>query len=76
LEENIGKLRWEGVSAQFLPSLGSVADRGCIFRDYFSLASSQAQSQATLGTGKAQDQMPKRMAKRVNSVWANLAALL
>jgi hypothetical protein len=76
LGENIGKLRGEGLSAQFLFSRGSVADRCCIFRDYFSLASSQAHIQATPGTGKAQDQMLKRMAKRVNSVWANTAALL
>jgi hypothetical protein len=77
LGENIGKLRGKSeASAPSLPGLGSDPDRFCIFRDYFALTSSQAQRQALPCTGKAQEQMLKRMAKRMNSVWAKAAALL
>jgi hypothetical protein len=77
LGENIGKLRGKSeASFPSFPRLGSIANRFCIFRDFFSLASSRAQSQAMPGTGKAQEQNPRRMAKRMNSVWANTSALL
>jgi len=77
LGEIIGKHRGKSeASAPSLPGLGSDLDRFCIFRDYFALTSSQAQRLAIPGTGKAREQMLKRMAKRKNSVWANAAALL
>jgi hypothetical protein len=77
LEDNIGKQRGKiEAFAPSLPGLGFVADCFCIFRDYFALTSSRAQRQALPCTGKAQEQMLKRMAKRMNSVWAKAAALL
>jgi hypothetical protein len=77
LGENIGKQRGKiEASVPSLPGLGSVADRFCIFRDYFALTSSHAQRQARPGVGKAHGQIPKRAAKRMNSVLAKAAALL
>jgi hypothetical protein len=77
LGEKIDNLRGKDeASAQSFPRLGSVPDRFRILGDYFAIAGSNSCRQAAPGTGKAREQMLKRMAKRMSSVWANAAALL